>query len=107
MRPPVSQPRSPAVAASLALAALYGQYDATAFSVALILAGSCGAFLVYNFNPASIFMRYCGSLVIGFMLAVLSLYFSETQAAVGFSNFMVPVMLLLELQERPQSQPDR
>jgi UDP-GlcNAc:undecaprenyl-phosphate GlcNAc-1-phosphate transferase len=37
----------------------------------LIIAGSCGAFLIYNFNPASIFMGDCGSLVIGFAIAVL------------------------------------
>jgi UDP-GlcNAc:undecaprenyl-phosphate GlcNAc-1-phosphate transferase len=63
--------------------------------IALIAAGALGAFLIFNFNPASIFMGDCGSLVIGFIIAVLSLYFSETQAANSLSNFTVPLMLLL------------
>lgn len=63
--------------------------------ITMVLAASLAAFLIYNFNPASIFMGDCGSLVIGFMLAVLSLYLSETQPAMKFSNFIVPVMLLL------------
>jgi len=63
--------------------------------VAMITAGALGAFLIFNFNPASIFMGDCGSLVIGFIIAVLSLYFSETQAANSLSNFAVPLMLLL------------
>ena len=63
--------------------------------VAMITASALGAFLIFNFNPASIFMGDCGSLVIGFIIAVLSLYFSETQAANSLSNFAVPLMLLL------------
>jgi UDP-GlcNAc:undecaprenyl-phosphate GlcNAc-1-phosphate transferase len=77
------------------LAFLYWGAMPEAALIAMILAGTLVAFLVYNFNPASIFMGDCGSLVIGFALAVLSLYFSETQPAIVFSNFAVPVMLLL------------
>jgi UDP-GlcNAc:undecaprenyl-phosphate GlcNAc-1-phosphate transferase len=36
-----------------------------------------------------------GSLPIGFSIAVLSLYFAETQATTPLSNFAVPLMLLL------------
>jgi len=63
--------------------------------IAMSVAGALAAFLIYNFNPATIFMGDCGSLVIGFTLAVLSLYFSETQGGNALSNFAVPVILLL------------
>ena len=59
------------------------------------VAGALAAFLIYNFNPATIFMGDCGSLVIGFTLAVLSLFFSEIQGTNAFSNFAVPLILLL------------
>jgi UDP-GlcNAc:undecaprenyl-phosphate GlcNAc-1-phosphate transferase len=38
-----------------------------------LLAGSAAGFLVYNFPPASIFMGDCGSLLLGFSLAMLTL----------------------------------
>jgi UDP-GlcNAc:undecaprenyl-phosphate GlcNAc-1-phosphate transferase len=63
--------------------------------IAMSVGGALAAFLIYNFNPATIFMGDCGSLVIGFTLAVLSLYFSETQGGSALSNFAVPIILLL------------
>ncbi len=84
-----------AMVAALSLAVLYAGYDTTAFSVALIIAGSCGAFLVYNFNPASIFMGDCGSLVIGFAIAVLSLYHGEFTAGSRLSAVAVPLLILM------------
>ncbi len=39
---------------------------------ALVLAGACAAFLLYNFNPARIFMGDCGSLFIGYGVAALA-----------------------------------
>ena len=77
------------------LAVLYWRIHPQAALLALALSGTLIAFLIYNFNPASIFMGDCGSLPIGFCLAVLSLYFSETQDAINLSNFAVPVMLLM------------
>ena len=38
-----------------------------------IIAGAAAGFLVYNFPPASIFMGDCGSLVLGFSLAAMTL----------------------------------
>jgi len=84
-----------ALIAAVFLSFLFWDVMPEASLVAMVLAGSLAAFLVYNFNPASIFMGDCGSLVIGFMLAVLSLYFSEARSAMLFSNFIVPLMLLL------------
>jgi UDP-GlcNAc:undecaprenyl-phosphate GlcNAc-1-phosphate transferase len=82
------------IAASF-LTILYWDLVPEAALVGLAFGGALVAFLIFNFNPASIFMGDCGSLAIGFTLAVLSLYFSETKAASVISNFAVPVMVLL------------
>jgi UDP-GlcNAc:undecaprenyl-phosphate GlcNAc-1-phosphate transferase len=63
--------------------------------VAMILAGSLGGFLVYNFNPASIFMGDCGSLTIGFTLSMIGLYYADTRALSELSSFAVPIMILM------------
>lgn len=58
--------------ASMALAfGLRG--DISAVLVATLLVGSLIGFLLYNFNPASIFMGDSGSLFLGYALAVYSL----------------------------------
>ncbi len=41
--------------------------------LALILAGSCIGFLIYNWHPATIFLGESGSVFIGFILGVLSI----------------------------------
>ncbi len=41
--------------------------------IGLVISGAVLAFLMYNFNPASIFMGDSGSLLLGYLLAVLSL----------------------------------
>jgi len=63
--------------------------------VAVILAGSLAAFLFYNFNPASIFMGDCGSLLIGFTLAVLGLQYSGSGGDNRLSAVAVPIMVLM------------
>ena len=80
---------------ALFLALLFWGTAPEAVLIALVIAGSLIAFLIYNFNPASIFMGDCGSLVIGFTLAVLSLHFSDIQAVRALYNFAVPVIILL------------
>ena len=62
--------------------------------------GSILGFLVYNFNPASIFMGDAGSLFIGFVLACLAMTGNIT-AAGGESSFfhllsviLIPVLIL-------------
>lgn len=84
-----------ALIAAVFLGFLFWDGMPEAFLITTAFAGSLAAFLVYNFNPASIFMGDCGSLVIGFVLAVLSLFLSEAQSTKVFSNFVVPMMLLL------------
>ncbi|MDM8525593.1 glycosyl transferase [Desulfococcaceae bacterium HSG8] len=63
--------------------------------VAILLAGALIAFLFYNFNPASIFMGDCGSLMIGFTLSMLTLYYSESATAGKLSSCAVPIMILM------------
>lgn len=43
-------------------------------SLAIALAGALGGFLVFNFNPASIFLGESGSTFAGFMLGTLSVF---------------------------------
>lgn len=83
-----------AMVASLSMAVLYAGTDPAAISVAWIIAGACAAFLVFNFNPASIFMGDCGSLVLGFSIALLSLYHGEF-AASRLAAVAVPLLILM------------
>jgi UDP-GlcNAc:undecaprenyl-phosphate/decaprenyl-phosphate GlcNAc-1-phosphate transferase len=62
--------------------------------VAAVLAGTTAGFLVFNFNPASIFMGDSGSLFIGFMLAGLTLIDTRTSGADLFAVVAVPTVLL-------------
>lgn len=56
------------------------------------LAGSVLGFLVFNFNPASIFMGDSGSYFIGYMLASLSI-FGSFKSKTAFT-FLIPVIAL-------------
>jgi UDP-GlcNAc:undecaprenyl-phosphate GlcNAc-1-phosphate transferase len=85
-----------------AIAALYLVYlchlagEIEIAKVAAGFAGAIGGFLVFNFNPASIFMGDCGSLFLGFFLGGLVLV--NSRKAVGgniISVLAVPVLLLL------------
>lgn len=60
--------------------------------VAAALAGTSLGFLVYNANPARIFMGDCGSMFLGYMLAVVALGVQSTgEPIVGT---LVPVVVL-------------
>jgi UDP-GlcNAc:undecaprenyl-phosphate GlcNAc-1-phosphate transferase len=48
----------------------------------LPLAGSLAGFLRYNFNPASVFLGDCGSLLIGFLLGCYGVIWSQKSATV-------------------------
>ncbi|GAB4316755.1 MAG: MraY family glycosyltransferase [Candidatus Sumerlaeia bacterium] len=47
--------------------------DGLALILALILAGLCAGFLVFNFYPARVFMGDSGSLLLGFVLATITM----------------------------------
>lgn len=81
--------------AALSLAVLYAGVSAEGMQLALILAGAMGGFLIYNFNPARIFMGDCGSLVIGFSLSVLSLAYAETRPGNPLAGVAVPILIML------------
>jgi UDP-GlcNAc:undecaprenyl-phosphate GlcNAc-1-phosphate transferase len=75
----------------LLLAAMSGQYLVGILAAGLL--GACLGFLIYNVNPASIFMGDSGSLFLGFMLAAvgIKLRFPDN---VDFVTWMVPVLVL-------------
>jgi UDP-GlcNAc:undecaprenyl-phosphate GlcNAc-1-phosphate transferase len=75
----------------LLLAAMNGQYLVGALSAAVV--GACLGFLVYNFNPASIFMGDAGSLFLGFMLAAVGIKLRFPDG-VEIVTWMVPVLIL-------------
>jgi UDP-GlcNAc:undecaprenyl-phosphate GlcNAc-1-phosphate transferase len=62
-------------------------------SLAAALMGSAIGFLIYNFNPASTFMGDMGSLVLGFVLAVLGIKL-EFGAQPLSVTWMVPLLVL-------------
>ena len=74
----------------LLLAAFSGQYLVACLAAALL--GACVGFLVYNFNPASIFMGDSGSLFIGFTLAAVGIKLRFDNPDIV--TWMVPVMVL-------------
>lgn len=71
--------------------------------MALSLAGSLSAFLIYNFHPAKIFMGDTGSLLIGLINSILVIQFInsassptalfpvESAPAIGFAILIVPL----------------
>ena len=72
------------------LSASLGRVDAAAISA--IVAGAAFGFLIYNFNPATIFMGDSGSLMLGYLLAALSIQgVLKTAAAV---SLVFPLMVL-------------
>lgn len=71
--------------------ALYMQNLAIA-AVALALAGSLLGFLKYNFHPAQIFLGDSGSLLLGFLLSILSIRGSYKGATL--ITVMAPILVL-------------
>ncbi len=72
------------------ISAINGQYLVGSLSAALL--GASIGFLVYNFNPASIFMGDTGSLFIGFILAAIGIKL-RFAAPIAFTWF-IPIILL-------------
>lgn len=70
-----------------------GDLQGAAFAGALL--GGCLGFLVYNFNPASVFMGDTGSLFLGFMTAGLSLVGEWAYSRGTFSVMVLPVLVVL------------
>src|SRR5882757_9915763 len=58
----------------------------------LALAGAVAGFLRYNFNPASIFLGDCGSLLIGFLLSAIAI--AGSQKASTIVAVAIPIVSL-------------
>lgn len=74
----------------LLISALNGQYLVGSLSAALL--GASIGFLVYNFNPASIFMGDTGSLFLGFILAAVGIKLRFPAPALF--TWFIPIILL-------------
>jgi UDP-GlcNAc:undecaprenyl-phosphate GlcNAc-1-phosphate transferase len=81
--------------AALAMAGCcIGEVGGIAAPAALALAGGCAGFLIYNFNPAKIFMGDCGSMFLGFSLAALAVQGTQRSASHLALSLFVPVAIL-------------
>jgi len=81
--------------ASFTLAFLFQGVSPEGQLVALCLGAALLAFLFFNFNPASIFMGDSGSLVIGFVLSLLTLQYAGIRSDNMFSPYAVPILVML------------
>ncbi len=80
---------------AVALCWTLGPEDIGIFAFSAAIAGAAAGFLVYNFNPASIFMGDSGSLFLGVSLACLALAGRPQAQRDAASAFVVPVVLML------------
>ena len=83
------------LSASISLAFLFQSHSPHIAMIAFIIAGAMAGFLVYNFNPASIFMGDCGSLTIGFSLSVLVLYYSPQNTTIFIAVYAIPILIFI------------
>jgi len=72
------------------MAILFHNYGILLLTFAL--AGAIAGFLYYNFNPASIFLGDCGSLLIGFLLSAIAL--AGSQKAPTLVAVVIPIVAL-------------
>lgn len=67
-------------------------HDGATLLLSVALAGAIAGFLRYNFNPASIFLGDCGSLLIGFLLSATAL--AGSQKAPTVVAVAIPIVSL-------------
>lgn len=67
--------------------------DALGLVLSLTLVGATAGFLIYNFAPAKIFLGDNGSTLLGLLLGVLAVIFSEN--AFSSNRLLVPVFILI------------
>jgi UDP-GlcNAc:undecaprenyl-phosphate GlcNAc-1-phosphate transferase len=80
-----------ASATFLALSAAQGQYLVGTLSAAML--GACLGFLYHNFNPARTFMGDAGSMLLGFMLAVMGIKIRFLGLPLS-QSWMIPLIAL-------------
>ena len=76
--------------AMLAIALVLGQWNTTIVLAALV--GACVGFMPYNMNPAKIFMGDTGALLLGYVLATVSVTWLLKLYAIV--SFIVPLLAL-------------
>ncbi|MBX3375506.1 MAG: undecaprenyl/decaprenyl-phosphate alpha-N-acetylglucosaminyl 1-phosphate transferase [Phycisphaeraceae bacterium] len=73
-----------------------GPRDSPRIVLAMALFGACLGFLPHNFNPATIFLGDCGSLLIGFVTITIILMLGDTGKThlvlAGLIIFAIPIM---------------
>lgn len=82
-----------ACAAGFFMVIAFTQHLTLVTSLAAALLGSAIGFLIYNFNPSSIFMGDMGALVLGFVMAVLGIKLKFGTQPLNVS-WMVPLLVL-------------
>ena len=86
-------------AAGLCVIALFmaahhdGELDMTRIVLCLALLGACLGFLPHNFNPATIFLGDCGSLLLGYMTVTIILTLGDT----GKTHFVVAGLIIYSI----------
>jgi UDP-GlcNAc:undecaprenyl-phosphate GlcNAc-1-phosphate transferase len=71
------------------------QGQAPEAALCFALAGACGGFLLFNFNPASIFMGDAGALFLGYTLASLALHQNYGRSRGLLAVMAGPILVLL------------
>lgn len=74
--------------------AAYAGFEGPTAMLALAVAGACAGFLLYNFNPARVFMGDCGSMFLGFTLAAVAVQGAHRAAPNLVLSLLVPVAVL-------------
>ena len=82
------------IAAGFYVLLAYGSAPAGELVMLAALGGALAGFLVYNFNPASIFMGDGGSLFVGFVLAGAAMPLADPKVASVVPALSVPAVLL-------------
>jgi UDP-GlcNAc:undecaprenyl-phosphate GlcNAc-1-phosphate transferase len=70
------------------------QGNAEVATLAATLGGAAAGFLLYNFNPARVFMGDCGSMVLGYVLGASALVGTWKEASNLFLILAAPALLL-------------
>lgn len=84
-----------AIAASSLAFGMIGNGQTSDVILVTVFIGALAGFLIFNFNPASIFMGDCGSMFIGFLLSASVLLSQSGGRSRGiFSILAVPVLIL-------------
>ncbi|KAA0213458.1 MAG: undecaprenyl/decaprenyl-phosphate alpha-N-acetylglucosaminyl 1-phosphate transferase [Leptolyngbya sp. PLA3] len=71
-----------------------GPRDAQRIVLGLSVVGACLGFLPHNFNPASIFLGDCGSLMLGFCTIVLILMLGDSGQATGRTYLVIAGLII-------------